>query len=87
MPFSHLRLIAQKPGFGHLWFKDKYPDQLNHVGDHLKKRRLDLKMKSVECRKLFAVDKGTLSDWEKGKHKPIRRFRPKIVEFLGYNPF
>jgi len=35
----------------------------------------------------LGVDKTILQFWENGKVKPSLRLIPKIIEFLGYNPY
>jgi len=84
MPFCHLRLNCGKPRFSsYLWKPCRYPTHPAHIGEHILKRRFDLKMKAVDCRKLLGVDKSTLTKWEQGKHKPSRRHFARIVRFLG----
>lgn len=43
---------------------DQYPANPRHIGEHVRKRRFDLKMTAVECRKVLSVDKSTLADWD-----------------------
>lgn len=84
MPFCHFRLAAAKPHMtNYLWEPDRYPANPRHIGELILKRRYDLKMSAVECRKLLHVDKSTLTKWEQGKHSPSRQKWPKIVQFLG----
>jgi hypothetical protein len=57
MPFCHLTLKCHKPqNCSYLWKTDRYPANPRHIGEHLKKRRFDLKMKAVDCQKLLDVD-------------------------------
>ncbi|MBI4664388.1 MAG: helix-turn-helix transcriptional regulator [Verrucomicrobia bacterium] len=87
VPFSHLALRCRKPrNDKYLWFETP-PDQPSHIGEHIKKRRLELKLKAAEVQRLFGIDKGTLADWEHGKHTPSKRMQSRIVRFLGYDPF
>jgi DNA-binding transcriptional regulator YiaG len=69
-----------------LWQGKHYPQQPRHIGEHIKKRRFDLKMPAHECQRILGVDKGTLSDWEHGVHKPCQKYSAKIIKFLGYTP-
>jgi DNA-binding transcriptional regulator YiaG len=85
MPFCHLRLIQTKPkNDSYLWKSDRYPAHPRHIGEQIKKRRFDLKMPAHECQKILGVDKGTLHDWEQGKHQPNRENLVRIIQFLGY---
>jgi DNA-binding transcriptional regulator YiaG len=84
MPFCHLRLIQRKPkNDSYLWKSDHYPANPRHIGEHIKKRRFDLKMPAVECQKILGVDKSTLLNWEQGRHEPSNENRKKILEFLA----
>ena len=84
MPFCHLRFIQSKPkNDSHLWKSDHYPATPRHIGEHLKKRRFDLKMTAVECQKILGVDRSTLLNWEQGRHKPNDEHSAKIALFLG----
>jgi DNA-binding transcriptional regulator YiaG len=69
-----------------LWKNQGCPTEFKHIGDHIKKRRFELKMTAVECREILGVNKDTLADWEAGRHEPGKRFKPVIVGFLGYTP-
>jgi DNA-binding transcriptional regulator YiaG len=84
MPFCHLRLVESKPkNDSYLWKTDQYPAYPRHIGEQIKKRRFDLKMTALECRKILGVDKSTLVNWERGRHRPSREHRKRILEFLG----
>ena len=87
MPFSHRTLKAPKPkNLNYLWKKDGCPDLPSHIGEHIKKRRYELKMPAYECQRILRVDKSTLTDWERGRHKPWRENLARITRFLGYTP-
>jgi DNA-binding transcriptional regulator YiaG len=88
VPFGHLGFTCRKPKYiSHLWKSEHYPADPRHVGEHIKKRRFDLKLRMSDCRLILGVSKRTLIGWEKGSHKPSRRMRKRIVRFLGYDPF
>ena len=56
------------------------------VGDHIKKRRLELGLFQAQAGKLLGVCEATVKNWEKG-HKgiPMRSY-PAVLAFLGYDP-
>ena len=56
------------------------------MGDHLKKRRMDLELRQKDVAGQLGVCKGTLENWEQGKYEPEFRFLPAIIHFLGYDP-
>ncbi len=56
------------------------------LGDHLRKRRLDLGFPQREVADQLQVDVMSVKGWELGNHEPLLRHIPKIIEFLGYVP-
>ena len=83
MPFGHLKFSQPKPkNTSYLWKSSHYPKEPKHIGEHILKRRYDLKMPAVECQKILGVDKSTLCNWEQGKHEPSTENRKKIQWFL-----
>jgi transcriptional regulator with XRE-family HTH domain len=56
------------------------------LGEHIKKRRLDLGLLQREVAEQLGVNKFTVLNWERGKTSPDVRYYPAIIDFLGYNP-
>lgn len=56
------------------------------IGEHIRKRRLDLGLLQIEVAKIIGVTESTIWNWEHGTEPEIR-YMPKIIEFLGYVPF
>ncbi len=77
LPFCHITLSAQKP--------TKLPRILNTIGDHIKKRRLELGLYQAQVAEMIGVDECTVTNWEKNRTTPTLRCLPKIIEFLGYD--
>jgi transcriptional regulator with XRE-family HTH domain len=73
-------LRAQKP------ILPAYPKELKSLGDHLRKRRLDLKLQQIDVGSRLGVTVCTLRNWEKNRNTPRIRHLPKIIDFLGYQP-
>ncbi len=65
---------------------EAYPKEINTLGDHLRKRRLDLGYLQREVAVIIGVDESTITNWEKQRTAPEIRFMPKIIQFLGYDP-
>jgi transcriptional regulator with XRE-family HTH domain len=63
-----------------------YPVTLSTIGDHIRKKRLDLGLTQIEVAEIIGVQEGTLWNWEHGT-EPELVHMPKIIEFLGYVPF
>ncbi len=81
LPFCHLEFRAKKP------LPEAYPKELRTIGDHVRKRRLDLKMTQREVAEILRVDKTTVWNWESNRTEPLTRHLPSITLFLGYCPF
>ena len=81
VPFPFLSLTAQKPQ------NSAYPTELKTIGDHIKKKRLDLGLLQKDVAKVVGTTTKTLPNWEKNHVTPAIRFMPKIIKFLGYIPF
>jgi len=81
LPFCHLVLKVRKPR------DSAYPVTLETLGEHLRARRLDLKLHQREVAALLSVNEASVWTWENNRTKPELRFIPRITEFLGYSPF
>ena len=64
-----------------------YPNSLKTIGDHIRKKRIDLKLLQKEVARKIGVDETSVLNWEKNRNTPSLTYIPKIVEFLGYRPF
>jgi transcriptional regulator with XRE-family HTH domain len=60
---------------------------LETIGDHIKKRRMYLRLTQKELAKRLGVDKTTIQSWEKRRVRPSLVKIMKITEFLGCDPF
>ena len=71
----------------------KTPKPLDFVRDpstlceHLKKRRKQLGMYQKDVAELLGISEWTYLGWEVGDTMPAVRFIPKVIDFLGYDPF
>lgn len=69
-----------------IWRSQVYPSVLNHLGDHLQRRRLDLGLTVREVAERLGVEATSVANWLKGRSKPAIRHMPKVLAFLGYDP-
>jgi transcriptional regulator with XRE-family HTH domain len=64
----------------------RIPTELNTVGDHIRKRRLGLRMLQREVAERIGVGETSVFKWEANTVSPEVRSMPAIIRFLGYNP-
>lgn len=81
LPFCEVTLKAQRP------LPPAYPKALKPFGDHLKKKRLDLKLLQGDVAQKLGVNKTSIHNWERGSATPSLFFMPRILKFVGYIPF
>jgi transcriptional regulator with XRE-family HTH domain len=79
LPFYHLSLRRRKLRAG-------YPESPSTLGEHLKKRRLDLGLMQREVASRLGIHLATYRNWEEERHEPEARFFGGLVAFLGYDP-
>ena len=80
-PFCHLTLNSKKP------LSIQYPTELKTIGDHLRKKRLDLGLLQREVADRIGAMKDSVYLWEANRVAPTLPFLPKIIELLGYCPY
>ena len=80
LPFSTLKKTLKRP------FGSKYPLNPVTLGDHIRKRRIDLRMLQKDVANVIGVSEDCITNWENNRTIPQIQFMPKIIKFLGYNP-
>ena len=65
-----------------------YPASPKTIGEHLRKKRIDMSLFMVQLVKLLdlGVSDGAVELWEKNRNRVKGYNRQRIVEFLGYDP-
>lgn len=63
-----------------------YPTKLVTLGDHIRKRRLDLRLIQRDVAHKIGADESSVWNWENGTSEPALRLLPAIFAFLGYVP-
>jgi transcriptional regulator with XRE-family HTH domain len=64
----------------------RIPPELNTVGGHIRRKRLDLKMLRREVAEQFGVGETSVFKWEANTSRPDLKYMPAVIRFLGYNP-
>jgi transcriptional regulator with XRE-family HTH domain len=59
---------------------------LRHIGDHLRKHRLDLGLLQREVAERIGASTATIANWELGRTTPALGWLPHIISFLGHDP-
>ena len=63
------------------------PRKPQTIGEHLRRRRLELGLLQAQSARRLGVSTVTLSLWEWDKVYPTWPQQPKIIAYLGYDPF
>lgn len=63
------------------------PKEPTTIGGHLRKRRLELKVFQTKVARRLGVSTVTLSKWERDRLYPTWPYWPRIIAFLGHDPF
>jgi DNA-binding transcriptional regulator YiaG len=66
---------------------DGYPADPQTIGEHLKRRRMDLGLFQAQVARQLKVSEDCLCYWENGRNEPRLYQYPVIFAFLGYYPF
>ncbi len=64
-----------------------YPKELNTLGDHLRKVRLDRGLSQPDVAKILKVTTDMVTCWELNRNQPTAKFAKAIIDFIGYFPF
>jgi transcriptional regulator with XRE-family HTH domain len=64
----------------------KMPEKVETLGDHLRRRRLELGLLQRQVAEQLGVEQGTIHNWEKNRCQPRVQHMPAVVRFLGYAP-
>lgn len=81
LPFLRYEKTVPKP---HIYW---YPEHPKTIGEHIRKRRMDLHLLQSDVSRMLNTCEDSVTGWENGRSVPQIRFYPRIIDFLGYNPF
>jgi DNA-binding XRE family transcriptional regulator len=80
LPFCKVVLRASKP------LPEAYPKRLDSISDHIRKKRLEIKLMQFQVAEIIGVTESCINNWEKHRSTPAFWHMPNIIEFLGYVP-
>ena len=81
LPFCKIELKAPRPP------SPDYPQTLNTLGDHIRKKRLYLGLFQRDVADTIGTTESTIWNWENNYATPYISYIPNIIKFLGYVPF
>ena len=88
MPFCERVVSVPRKDIAPVWTRSfpisKEPTTL---GEHLKKKRLGVGIRQSEAALRLGVSNRTLSLWETDRVYPAWAFQPRLIAYLGYDPF
>ncbi len=80
-PFMNVLISAPKPAL------EGYPEHLETVGNHIRKKRMDDRLYQREAGELIGVSGAVVELWETRDYEPDPRSWPGVIAFLGYDPY
>ena len=87
LPNCHLHIKSLRCPCPDYWITTQaIPAVPKTIGEHIKKRRLELHLLQKDLAQQIGVHVESLKNWERNVEIPMVRYIPKIVEFLGYDP-
>lgn len=76
-----LDLRTQRP------LNSAYPKEIRTLGDHIRKKRIDLGLLQRDIARMLGVSKAVVWQWETNYTSVQTYLIPRVVEFLGYTPW
>jgi DNA-binding XRE family transcriptional regulator len=88
LPFCDRLVSVPRKDISPVWTRS-FPvsKQPQTIGQHLKKKRFELGIRQIEAARRLGVSDRTLSLWECDHVPPVWANQPRIVAYLGYDPF
>ena len=88
LPCCHQRIRGVRcPVSSYEKLVKRCPAEPKTIGDHLRKRRIELGLEQTEVAERLGVCRSSLQHWEQNRGVPMPKQMPAIIRFLGYVPF
>ena len=88
MPFCHGCIVAPLPPQPTRWIcTQALPNELRTIGDHIKARRIQLRLFQNDVAKQIGVHFASIQNWERNVGTPMSCQIPSVIRFLEYVPF
>lgn len=83
---THIQCLVAELGC-HAKKMKGYPEEPRTTGEHLRRRRLDLRQgQEPTAAQKFGISVTAYNAWECDRHEPDIKHWPEIISFLGYDP-
>jgi transcriptional regulator with XRE-family HTH domain len=82
LPISELHATIKRQPYGGKYVKDP-----KTLGEYLRNRRMEMHLLQKDVAVIIGVSEDAITYWENNRSKPQIQFYPKIISFLGFNPF
>ena len=89
MGIYHRQITVQRISISlHFRALNNYPAAPKTLGEHLRKKRIDLSLSMTQLAKLLGlgITDTAIEKWEKNQNRPTEFHRRRIIEFLGFDP-
>lgn len=80
LPFVNFKRKVNKP------MPKSYPKKPMTIGEHLRKKRMELRLLQCDLADILRVSEDCITNWENNKSIPQINYYPGIQLFLGYSP-
>lgn len=88
LPFCDRIVNVPRKDISPVWTRSfPAPKQPQTIGQHLRKKRFELGIRQAEAARQLRVSKRTLGLWECDRTYPTWSFQPRVIAYLGYDPF
>ena len=88
LPFCHLTLKGVRcPAWAYRGQMRSSKEMPQTIGEHLRKHRLELRMKQKDVAVSLGLKTNPIERWERGVAEPNVGRLPPVIRFLGYVPF
>ena len=88
LPFCERTMSVARADIAPTWTRS-FPvsKQPKTIGEHLRKQRFKLGIRQSQAAQRLGVSEMTMGLWERNQVYPSWAYQPRLIEYLGYDPF
>ena len=86
LPYCDRLVRTARKNVQPVWTRS-FPAAKQPLGEHLRKHRFGLGLRQSQVARHLGISERTLSLWECNRVLPTAPYHPRVLQFLGYNPF